>query len=346
MKLRTASLLHLFTAGLRYLLLRIAVLIGFFCKVLLVGWCSLALHFSNLPWPWARTLMAVAFLSFSVWTLWRRPGKRHWIAFAIVCGSVLFWWSLIQPSNNRPWKPEVAVTPRAFIEGNHLRVAGFRNFHYRSRDDFDVRYEERVYDLAKLDYVDFFISYWKPGPIGHTFVSFHFEDADPLCISIEVRPEIGESFAPLGSLFKQFELIYLAGDERDIVGGRTNHRRETVYLYRTRTSRAHARGLLAHYLERMNELADTPEFYHLLSNSCTVNTVRHAWDSAGLERRFDVRYLLNGLIDQVLYSEGLVDTTLPFAILRERSRVNEEAAASESLDFPRLIRLGLPTMPP
>ena len=45
---------------------------------------------------------------------------------------------------------------------------------------FDVRYEERVYDLAKLDHVDFFISYWKPGPIGHTFVSFHFEDADPL----------------------------------------------------------------------------------------------------------------------------------------------------------------------
>lgn len=345
MKSRTTSLLHLFAAGLGYLLLRIAQWIGFFCKALLVGWCSLALHFSNLPWPWARTSLAVAFLVLSGWALWWRPDKRKWITFAAVCCGILFWWSLIQPSNDRPWKPEVAVTPRAFVEGDHLRITGFRNFHYRSENDFDVRYEERTYDLTKLDHVDFFISYWKPGPVGHTFVSFHFEDADPLCISIEVRPETSEGFAPVGSLFKQFELIYVAGDERDIVGVRANHRRETVYLYRTRTSRGNARGLLDQYLARMNELADGPEFYHLLSNSCTVNTIRHAWDAAGIERNFDIRYLLNGLIDQVLYAEGLVDTTLPFAELRERSRINEEAAAAgETRDFPRLIRQGLPTI--
>jgi hypothetical protein len=337
--------MRLAAAGLRYVLLRIALLIGFFCKVLLIAWCSLALHFSNFPLPWARTLMAFAFIALSVWALWLRPGKRNWIAFAAVCGGILFWWSLIQPSNDRPWKPEVAVTPRAFIEGDHLRITGFRNFHYRSRDDFDVNFEERTYDLAKLEHVDFFISYWKPGPIGHTFVSFHFADAAPLCISIEVRPETNEGFAPVGSLFKQFELIYIAGDERDIVGVRANHRRETVYLYRTRTSRENTRGLLDHYLARMNTLSDEPEFYHLLSNSCTVNTVRHAWESAGLERNFNIRYLLNGLIDQVLYAEGLVDTTLPFAELRERSRINEEAAAAgEVNDFPRLIREGLPTI--
>lgn len=347
MKSRTASLLRLAAAGIKYLLFRIAVLVGFFCKALLVAWCSLAMHFSNLPWPWARTLMALAFLAFSVWALWLRPGKRNWIAFAVACAGVLFWWSLIQPSNDRPWKPEVAVTPRAFIEGDRLRVTGFRNFHYRGSYDFDIRHEERVYDLTKLEFVDFYISYWRPGPVGHTFVSFHFEDADPLCISIEIRPESGEGFAPLASLFKQFELIYVAGDERDIVGVRANHGKEDVYLYRTRTSRENARGLLKRYVARMNKLADEPEFYHLLSNSCTVNTVRHAWDTAGIERNFDIRYLLNGLIDQVLYAEGLVDTTLPFAELRTRSRINEEAAAAgETRDFPRLIRQGLPTITP
>lgn len=291
--------------------------------------------------------MAVTFFAFAVWALWIKPGKRNWIIFATCCIGILCWWSQIKPSNDRPWKTDVSVTPRAFIDGDQLRITGFRNYHYRNRDDFDIRYEERVYDLTQLEHVDFFISYWKPGPIGHTFVSFHFKDVDPLCISIEVRPETGEGFAPIGSLFKQFELIYLAGDERDIVGVRTNHRSETVYLYRVRTTPTSARGLLDHYLARMNKLADEPEFYHLLSNSCTVNTVRHAWDSAGLERQFNIRYLLNGLIDQVLYSEGLVDTTLPFAQLREKSRVNEEAtAAGDTRDFPRLIRQGLPTINP
>ena len=33
--------------------------------------------------------------------------------------------------------------PRAFIDGDRVRITGVRNFEYRSRDDFTVRYEER-----------------------------------------------------------------------------------------------------------------------------------------------------------------------------------------------------------
>ena len=49
-----------------------------------------------------------------------------------------------------------------------------------------------------------------------------------------------------------------------------------MYLYRLNTSADDARRLLLVYLERINELADRPEFYHLLSNSCTINIVRYA----------------------------------------------------------------------
>ena len=78
--------------------------------------------------------------------------------------------------------------------------------------------------LSHLTSLDFFVSYWKVGPVGHTFLSFIFDNAPPLCISIETRPEVGEGFSPIASLFKQFELIYVVGDERDIVGVRTNYR--------------------------------------------------------------------------------------------------------------------------
>ncbi len=89
--------------------------------------------------------------------------------------------------------------------------------------------------------MDFYISYWMPGPIGHTFLSFIFDDAEPISISIEARPEAHEGFAPVGSLFKQFELIYVVGEERDIVGVRTNYRAEDVYLYRISTTPENAR---------------------------------------------------------------------------------------------------------
>jgi hypothetical protein len=81
------------------------------------------------------------------------------------------------------------------------------------------------------------------GPWEHTFLSFVFDNAPPLCISIETRPEVGEGFSPIALLFKQFELIYIVGDERDIVRVRTNFRDEEVYLYRIRTSPENVRRL-------------------------------------------------------------------------------------------------------
>src|SRR4029077_20303321 len=125
--------------------------------------------------------------------------------------------------------------------------------------------------LAHLIAIDFYVSYFTDGAVGHTFLSFIFDNAPPLCISIETRPEDGDGFAPVASLFKQFELIYVVGNKRDLVRVRTNYRGEPVYLYRLNTSPADARRLLLVYLTRINELADHAEFYHLLINSCTIN---------------------------------------------------------------------------
>lgn len=235
--------------------------------------------------------------------------------------------------------------PRAFVDGDRVRFTGVRNFDYRSRNDFTVRYEEREVELSHLVGIDFYVSYWSEGPVGHTFLSFVFDNAPPLAVSIETRPEVGESFAPIQSLFKQFELIYVVGEERDVVGVRTNHRNENVYLYRLNSSAADARRLFDIYVQRINELADRPEFYHLLSNSCTINIIRYA-NAAGRSGGWDIRHFLNGWIDGYLFYSGRVDTTLPFSELRQKSLINQAAQqAGDVADFSERIRADLPTVP-
>jgi hypothetical protein len=313
----------------------------------LIAWATLAIYYSNLPWAGLRLALAIAFAAFAVWAIWLSHRRRMSVALLIVLYlGVVAWWISIPPSQDRPWRPEVAVMPRAFIDGDRVRLTGVRNFEYRTRDDFTVHYEEREISLSHLTALDFYVSYWSEGLVGHTFLSFIFDNAPPLSISIETRPEVGEGFDPIASLFKQFELIYVVGDERDVVGVRTNQRHETVYLYRLNGSVDDERRLLLVYLARINELADRPEFYHLLSNSCTINIIRYM-NAAGRVGRFDIRHLFNGLIDSYLYHSGRVDTSLPFDELRRRSLINGAAQAADGgADFSERIRASLPTIVP
>jgi hypothetical protein len=314
-----------------------------FGQFLLIAWATLAIYFSNLPWAWARLGAAIVFAAFAVWSLWiARRREMRW-AFTAVFAGVLIWWICIPPLQYRPWRGDVAVLPRAIIDGDRVRIVNVRNFVYRSRHDFDARYEEREFSLARVSSLDLFISYWRVGPVGHTFVSFNFDDGSPpLSISIETRPEVGEGFDPLASMFKQFELIYVVADEHDVVGSRASHRNEEVFLYRIISEPGGVRRLLSYYLDRINELADRPEWYHLLTNSCTINIFRYA-NAAGRQGRFDMRQLLNGWVDAYLYATGWLETTLPFEELRERSRITDVAkAAADAPDFSQRIRAYLP----
>lgn len=312
--------------------------------LLVIAWGSLVLFYSNMPWPTGRIILAAAFAVFSIISLWivrRRNGRR---AFIAVFALVVIWYVSITPSNDRQWRPEVERPPRAIIDGNMVRFLNYRNFAYRSRNDFDVRYEEREVDMSRLDSVDLLISYWVVGPVAHTFLSFNFDDdSPPVSISIETRPEIGEGFDPLASMFKQFELVYVVGSERDLVRVRTDYRDEEVYLYRIRSTPEAAQALFRIYLDRINSLAERPEWYHLLKNNCTLNVIRYSRKIGVQHQRFEIKHFLNGLIDYYLYRLGILDVSLGFDELRRRSNINEAArAAGDVEDFSTQIRRQVP----
>src|SRR5690606_35164373 len=156
---------------------------------LLLAWMVLAIGFAPLPWPGLRWVLAAAFALLAFPALWR--SRRRW-HIAVLALAVLAWcaaWASISPSHDWDWRPGTAVMPRVQITRGRVVIHDYRNFEYRSVDDFTPRWETRELSLSKLQRLDFHVSYWRPGPVAHTFVSFVFEDADPVVVSIETRAE-------------------------------------------------------------------------------------------------------------------------------------------------------------
>jgi hypothetical protein len=176
------------------------------------------------------------------------------------------------------------------------------------------------------------------GP-AHTFVSFGFSDGQYVAISVEIRKEEGESFSPLRGLLRNYELMYVVGDERDLVKLRSNFRRDDVYLYRTTATPEKGRQMFVSMLRRANELAEQPEFYNTLTSTCTTNIVRHVNEIAPKRVPFSYKVLLPAYADELAYKVGLLDTTIPFDSLRARAHINPRAARyADSPEFSRLIR--------
>jgi len=326
------------------------LVVGFVCLVLIASLGTLAIYFSNLP----ATLLPVASGSFALLALililagLRKGKRRAWGAFLVLFALVFAaWWLLIPPSNHRNWQPDVAVLPWAEIGESLITVHNIRNVDYRSETDYTVRHYDRSFDLRGLQSVDLFLVYWGSPSIAHTMLSFGFADGGFLCFSIETRKEVGEEYSAIKGFFKQFELTYVVADERDVVRLRTNYRSgEDVYLYRFNVPMDFARKVLLDYLREVNGLKDRPEWYRALLTNCTTSILRHT-TPFNPDAHFDWRLIANGYLDEMLYERGKLDRTLPFAELKQISRINPRAkAADQASDFSRLIRVGLPGMEP
>ncbi|MCP5058430.1 MAG: DUF4105 domain-containing protein [bacterium] len=320
----------------------IRILIGA-AVALAILWGGAAVWFDGPTSRPAAGGLALGFVVLSLGLLLRvRPAVRGLAGFGLLFLLVLFWWGSLEPSNDRVWTADVAHPATVSFDGDRATIQNVRNFRFRSETDFDPVWEERTIDLSKVTGIDFYLIYWGSPLIAHTIVSWTFEDGPPLAISIETRKEADESYSAVLGFFRQFELYYVVADERDVIGLRTHHRGEDVYLYRLQTSAKAARALLVDYLETIDRLAQQPRWYNAASHNCTTTIRRHVQHLAA-DRPFDWRILVNGRLDELGYERGTVDTSLPFDELRRVSAISARAQTSPiDAGFSARIRDGLP----
>lgn len=257
------------------------------------------------------------------------------------------WLALQRPRNDRDWVREQAVLAEPTVAGNHVVVRHVRDFHYSAPGRFAPAYDDRAYDLDSLESVWFILTpfshRWRAP--AHSFVSFGFRGPhgpEYLAISVEARKEVGETYGLFTGLTRQFELMYVIGDERDVIGQRAIFGDYDVFLYPIATTPARARAMFVEMLDRASALRARPEFYNTATNNCTSNLVAHVNRITPHRVPIGIKTILPGYADEVAYSIGLIDTSLSLADTRAKYRINDRArawfGAGERGDFSAAIR--------
>jgi hypothetical protein len=331
---------------------RVITVVGLFIGGFLIfgtgAWGTLALHIDGPGNDTIRTALASTYAVASLVALIAYCGRRfRRLAAASYLGLFIVlvaWWSMIEPSHDRVWQPEVAVLPYATFNGDLITVHNIRNFDYQTETDFTVDYYDHTYDLTRLDSVDLVAVYWMGPTIAHIFLTFGFGD-DHLAISIEARKEATEGYSSIKGFFKQYELIYIVGDERDLIRVRSNYRKdppEEVYVYPLPNSIESGRRIFLEYMKAINDLREHPKFYDTLLANCTNIIWMHSRVNPG-HLPFSLKILLTGYLPEYIYEQGRLHTHLPFPELQRRSLINANAVqADQAANFSQRIRADLP----
>jgi hypothetical protein len=317
--------------------------------IAMTAWGAGVLYYSPLvPEKW-RAIAAGAYAAMTALAFAFLPRRgRTLTGFLIVFAVLVALFLNIPASNDRDWQTEVSVTPYATINGDLVTIHGVRNFDYRTETDFAPRWEDRTYDLRKLDSADVIAVYWAGKAVAHVMVSFGFQGKDYLAVSIETRKEKGEEYSTLAGFFRQYELVYIVADERDVIRVRTTYRQpqEDVYIYRTRAPLRNIHRIFLDYIQTMNDMRERPRFYNTLTTNCTTTILMHTRMNPE-SPPISWKILLSGYVPDYLYELGRIDTTKPFAELEKLSRVNPRAhAADKDPEFSQRIREGLPKPSP
>ncbi|EKO3892281.1 hypothetical protein XMD530_000003 [Marinobacterium sp. xm-d-530] len=306
---------------------------------------SLALWYQLYDFPFAVSLFVLTCWSVlgiaCVITLgyrYRRRMRNLLIAYLLLGAILLIWWQTVTPSHQRDWADDVAYLLKSEMQGNQVTLYNVRNFKWRSESDYTANWQTRHYNLEQLVSADLILSYWMGPHIAHTLVSFGFNNGQQLVFSLEIRKERHESFSAIGGLFRQFEQVVIAADERDIILTRSNARNEDVYLYPLALNPQQLRTLFLGYLTMAESLRTTPQFYNTLTSNCTTIVFDLARQIApGIP--LDYRLLLSGHFAEYAYDQGALIPGYSYSQLQTSGYINVRAQqANEDPNFSRAIR--------
>jgi len=243
------------------------------------------------------------------------------------------------PSHDRDWETGQEKLPHVVFDGDLFTIENLRDFTWTGPFEAEPNYIVESYDLRDMESVDVIISHFSDFEgLAHIFLSFGFIDGRHVSISLETRREKGEAFSPFWGLLDQFETIYVVATDRDLIGLRTGHRNERVYIYPTIASPQQARELFVRLARNINDIYDEPVMYNTLMRNCTNEITRKVEEMSTLDFPLTYKSILPGYFDEVLYEMGVIDNSKSFEEIKSGSLVNNALVNEDDPNFAVHVR--------
>ncbi len=276
-----------------------------------------------------------------------RPARLALLVVSVAALASLVTVLARSPSADRDWAEDQARLPSISLVGDRVTLGGVRDFSHTADGTAEARWRDETFELADVRRVWLalapFASRFRG--LAHSFLSFELGDGRFLAISVEARREADERYSLIGGLLEGFELAYVIGTERDLIGLRAL-RGDRIYLYPTVATPEQARALLVDMLRRAQSTQVRPEFYNTLVNNCTTNLRDHVNRVTEADLPWGWGVVLPGYSDRLALDHGLLDTDQSLSDTRRRFRVDERARAALAAggaEFSRRIRDADPT---
>ena len=305
-------------------------------------WATLAIFFTA-PGPgWIGAVLAIGVAtmfwyarreSFRITKWGQTPWSDKRASTAAMLATIVvavYYFGFVTPDPNQNWAPEHARVPEVDVLGDEVHVHDVRNFKWRTATDFTPDFYDRVYDVSKINSMYYVVA---PMPIwdgvAHVFVCFGFTDGQHVAVSVEGRRVVDRPYRIIPSLFRQYQLLYVVGDEQDVLALRGAIWKKPVYFYPANTTPDRMQAIFVDMMKRAHDLEEHPEFYNLITNNCMNNITDHLRCLGGRPLPHDIQLLLTGLSDRVAHRLGYIDTDLPFEKARKAFRVDQWMQSTE-----------------
>ena len=310
---------------------------------LLTFWATVALYI-DVRHHALRIPLTILYVIIVVFIVWKAHGAAKPALVLIAFLVVLAWWFSLKPTNSADWQENVSRLAQVEINGDVVAIHNYRNCDYRSENDYFNCWSDRTFSLSQLRGVDIFLTNWGIPQIAHPIVSFDFGNNQHVAFSIEARYKVGQDYSTVLGFYRQFELIFVTAAESDVIRLRTNFRKdEEVYLYHTNLSPDVARAIFRSYADYLDRLRTDPEWYNAVTRNCTTTMDRQLSEAVPDPQPISLRrLLLNGTLDEFLYSRGrLVTNGLAFPALKQQAHINPVAhTVTDPAQYSAKIREG------